>query len=131
MSELTIPPAFIMLAGALLLPFLPKIIRSTTFILFPLASLILILSLPDGAVLTAKVMNYELTLLKMDALSRIFGIIFAFIATAGGIYAFHIKETGQQCAALLYAGGALGVTFAGDLFTLFIYWEMMAVVPLT
>ncbi len=127
MSELMIPPAFIMVAGALLLPFLPKIIRSTTFILFPLASLILILSLPDGAVLTAKVMNYELTLLKMDALSRIFGIIFAFIATAGGIYAFHIKETGQQCAALLYAGGALGVTFAGDLFTLFIYWEMMAV----
>jgi multicomponent Na+:H+ antiporter subunit D len=127
MSELMVPPAFIMVAGAVLLPFLPKIIRSAAFVLFPLASLILILSLPDGAVLTAKVMNYELTLLKMDALSRIFGIIFAFIATAGGIYAFHIKETGQQCAALLYAGGALGVTFAGDLFTLFIYWEMMAV----
>lgn len=127
MSELTIPPAFILAAGALLLPFLPKKIRSAAFILFPLAALILILTMKDGTVLTAKVMNYDLTLLKMDALSRVFGIIFSFIATAGGIYAYHIKETGQQCAALLYVAGALGVTFAGDFFTLFIYWEMMAV----
>jgi multicomponent Na+:H+ antiporter subunit D len=127
MSDWTIPPAFIMVAGAVLLPFLPKKIRSSAFILFPLASLVLILTMKDGAMLTASVMNYELTLLKMDSLSRVFGVIFAFIATAGGIYAFHIKETGQQAAALLYAGGALGVTFAGDFFTLFIYWEMMAV----
>lgn len=127
MSELTIPPAFIMVAGAFLLPFVPKKIRSAAFILFPLASLILILMMKDGATLTASVMSYELTLLKMDSLSRVFGIIFAFVATAGGIYSFHIKETGQQVSALLYAGGALGVTFAGDFFTLFIYWEMMAV----
>jgi multicomponent Na+:H+ antiporter subunit D len=43
------------------------------------------------------------------------------------IYSYHLKETAQQCAALLYAGGALGVTFAGDYFTLFIFWELMAV----
>ena len=126
MSNVIIPPAFIMLAGAILLPFLAKKIKSYAFILFPLASLILILTMPDGATFTAKVMNYDLTLLKMDSLSRVFGIIFAFIATAGGIYSLHMKETGQQCAALIYAGGALGVTFAGDFFTLFIYWEMMA-----
>jgi multicomponent Na+:H+ antiporter subunit D len=126
MSNLTIPPAFIMLLGALLLPFISKKIRGYAFILFPLASLALILTMPDGATLTAKVMSYDLTLLKMDSLSRVFGIIFAFIATAGGIYSLHMKETGQQCAALIYAGGALGVTFAGDFFTLFIYWEMMA-----
>ncbi len=127
MSNLmTIPPAFIMILGAILLPFVAKKIRSAAFILFPLAALFLILSYPDGATATAKVMSYELTLLKVDSLSRIFGIIFAFIAAAGGIYAFHMKDTGQQCAALLYAGGALGVVFAGDFFTLFIYWEMMA-----
>lgn len=125
-----VPPAFIMAAGALLLPFLYKKldnVRSALFILFPLASLILILMFPEGQLVTAKVMNYELILLKVDKLSRVFGIIFAFIAAAGGIYAFHIKEVGQQSAALLYAGGALGVTFAGDFFTLFIFWEMMAV----
>ncbi len=124
---LTIPPGFIMVAGAFILPFLMKKLRSVAFILFPLASLLIVLSAPEGTLLTAKVMNYDLILFKVDKLSRVFGIIFAFICTAGGVYAFHIKETGQQCAALLYAGGALGVTFAGDFFTLFIYWEMMAV----
>jgi len=126
MSEINIPPAFIMMAGALLLPFVPRKLRSAAFIIFPFVSLMIILSVPEGAVFTAKVMNFDLILLKMDKLSRVFGIIFAFIATAGGIYSFHNKDLSQQCAALIYAGGALGVTFAGDFFTLFIYWEMMA-----
>ncbi|NIM17181.1 MAG: Na(+)/H(+) antiporter subunit D [Candidatus Aminicenantes bacterium] len=122
-----IPPAFVMVAGAVLLPFLPKKIRSAAFVFVTFCTLALVLNLPDGSSSPVKVMNYSLVLCEVDDLSRVFGIIFAFIAFAGGIYAFHIKETGQQVAALLYAGGALGVTFAGDFFTLFIYWEMMAV----
>jgi multicomponent Na+:H+ antiporter subunit D len=126
-SEIFIfPPVLIMLAGALLLPFLPRTIRSSAFLFFTFLTLAYIWVLPDGSSLTVPVMDYSLVLCKVDALTRIFGIIFAFIAFAGGIYSFHIKETGQQCAALLYAGGAIGVTFAGDLFTLFIFWEMMA-----
>jgi len=130
MAEWIIPPAFIMLGGALLLPFLPKQIRSAGFVFITFCTLVSVFLLstePDAPVLTAKVMKYTLVLCEADKLSKVFGIIFAFIAFAGGIYGFHIKETGQQCAALLYAGGALGVTFAGDFFTLFIYWEMMAV----
>ncbi len=125
-----IPPAFIMLGGAILLPFLPKRIRSAGFVFITFCTLVSVFLLstdPEAPVLTAKVMKYTLVLCEADQLSKVFGIIFAFIAFAGGIYGFHIKETGQQCAALLYAGGALGVTFAGDFFTLFIYWEMMAV----
>jgi multicomponent Na+:H+ antiporter subunit D len=122
-----IPPAFVMLAGAVILPFLPKKIRSAAFIFFTFCTLYVVWTMPEGSLPTVHLMNYSLILCKVDSLSRVFGIIFAFIATAGGIYAYHIKETGQQCSALLYAGGALGVTFAGDFFTLFIYWEMMAV----
>jgi multicomponent Na+:H+ antiporter subunit D len=122
-----IPPAFVMLAGAVILPFLPKKIRSAAFIFFTFCTLYVVWTMPEGSLPPVHLMNYSLILCKVDALSRVFGIIFAFIATAGGIYSYHNKETGQQCAALLYAGGALGVTFAGDFFTLFIYWEMMAV----
>ena len=118
-SEFLIPPAFLMLAGAFLLPFVPKKLRSMAFLAFTLSSLVQVFLLPEGKVLTAEIMSYTLILCKVDALSRIFGIIFAFISLAGGIYAFHIKDTGQQCAALLYGGGALGVTLAGDFFTLF------------
>jgi len=122
-----IPPAFVMIAGAILLPVLPQKIRSSAFIVFTFSTLVLVWVLPNDFALTANVMNYTLTICKVDSLSRVFGIIFALIATTGGIYSFHMKEVGQQSAALLYAGGALGVTFAGDFFTLFIYWEMMAV----
>ena len=131
LNNLVIPPVFIMMAGAILLPLLSKkysaTIRSSTFILFPLAALMIIIYYPNGTTLTAKVMNYTLVLFKIDPLSRIFGIIFTFIAVCGGIYAYHIKDTGQQVATLLYAGGAIGVTYAGDIFTLYNYLELIAV----
>ncbi|MCP4220939.1 MAG: Na(+)/H(+) antiporter subunit D [bacterium] len=129
MTNWIIPPAFIMMIGAVLLPMLPKKIRSAAFVFITFSTLVSVFLLPYGEgaeILTAKVMNYDLVLCQADKLSRVFGIIFAFICMGGGIYAFHIKDTGQQVAALLYAGGALGVTFAGDFFTLFIFWEMMA-----
>jgi multicomponent Na+:H+ antiporter subunit D len=126
-GEFLIPPAFLMIAGAFLLPFVPKRFRSAAFLVFTLSALVQVFLLPEGRELTARVMSYDLNICRVDALSRIFGIIFALIAFAGGIYAFHIKDTGQQCSALLYGGGALGVTFAGDFFTLFMFWELMAV----
>src|SRR4030066_223247 len=56
-----------------------------------------------------------------------FGYIFVIMTFLGGVYGFHLKDTGQQVAALLYAGSSLGVVFAGDLLTLFVFWEIMAV----
>lgn len=125
-NNTVIPPAFVMLAGAFVLPFLGKKVRSAAFVMMTFVTFFLVWTLPEGIMLTAPVMNYNLVLVKVDALSRVFGIIFAFIAFAGSIYAYHVKETGQHCAALIYAGGALGVTFAGDFFTLFMFWEIMA-----
>src|SRR5690625_7670025 len=66
--------------------------------------------------------------MQVDDLSRIFGIIFSITAFVAGIYAYHMKDLGQQVNALLYTGSALGVTFAGGLLTLIIYWEIMAVI---
>jgi multicomponent Na+:H+ antiporter subunit D len=121
-----LPPAIAPFAGALLLPLLPKKFRSTAFLLFTLAALALAAAIPDGTRLAVRLMGYELVLLKMDALARVFGLIFAFIAFAGGLYGFHLKDAAQQAAALLYAGSALGVAFAGDLFTLLVFWEVLA-----
>ena len=127
MTDVMIPPALLLFLGAVSLPFLPRKIRPWAFMFFALITLFLVWFLPEGKILTARVMDYTLILCRTDALSRLFGIIFAFIAFAGSIYSFHIKETAQHSAALLYAAGALGVTYAGDFFTLFICWELMAV----
>lgn len=127
MIELLSVPGLILIAGAALLALAPPRVRPGLFLLFPLVSLYYVMTLPDGFVVTGSLNGIELILLEMDALSRVFGIIFSITAFTGGVYAWHMKELGQQTMALMYAGGALGVTFAGDLLTLVVFWELMAV----
>jgi multicomponent Na+:H+ antiporter subunit D len=126
-NNFIIPPALIMILGAFIIPWLPKNIRPSVFLIFPILSLIVVFNLPDDLILTAAVADFELIMCKADRLSRVFGAIFSIIAFIGGVYSFHIKDKVQQTAALLYAGGALGVVFAGDYITLFLFWELMAV----
>lgn len=125
--ELLSVPAVILILGAVVLPLIPERARNSAFILFPSIALFLVWTLPEGSLLQTSFASYELHLLSVDSLSRVFGIVFSLITIIGGIYAFHIKDLVQQTSALAYAGGALGVTFAGDFFTLFIFWELMAV----
>jgi multicomponent Na+:H+ antiporter subunit D len=122
-----IPPFLIFWLGALLLPLFPREIRPWVFLVFPAASLILVLGLPVGTSVTYEFLRFELHILEVSKLSRVFGIIFSLIGIIAGTYALHMKDTGQQVAALLYGGGALCVTFAGDYLTLFLGWEVMAI----
>ncbi|MCK4350657.1 MAG: Na+/H+ antiporter subunit D, partial [Candidatus Krumholzibacteria bacterium] len=121
-----ISPSILMILGGLALPMIPRRFRSAVAIALPLAALWIVFNLADGATIEAPFMGYVLVLLKVDRLSMVFGAIFAIIAAAGGVYAYHLKETGQQSAALIYGGGALGVAFAGDFFTLLFFTELMA-----
>lgn len=127
MIEFLTIPGVILIAGALLLPFLPEKVRPSAFLVFPLLALIIVFIRPDGYSITGNLIGFEITMMQVDSLSRVFGIIFAITAFVAGVYAFHMKELGQQSNALVYAGGALGVTYAGDLLTLIIFWELMAV----
>ena len=120
-------PGLVLIVGAVILAFAPKNVRPGLFLLFPLVSLMYVSTRPDGFTIAGSLLGLDLILFQMDALSRVFGIIFSLTALVAGIYAYHMKELGQQTQALTYAGGALGVTFAGDLLTLIIFWELMAI----
>jgi multicomponent Na+:H+ antiporter subunit D len=126
-NELIFIPAFIVITGGLLLLVIPSRLRPALFMVFPVLSLYTVWNLQDGYSITTVFANYELVLLKADKLSKVFGYIFSIIAVIGGIYSYHVKEKLQQSAALLYAGGALGVAFAGDYITFYFFWELMAV----
>lgn len=125
--DLLFIPAVVMILGAFILPLLPEKTRSSAFLIFPIIALVSLWQYPNDFTLSLQFGNYELVPVYADALSRIFGIAFALVAIIGGVYALHLKDVGQQSSALVYAGGALGVTFAGDYFTLFVFWELMAV----
>lgn len=120
-------PALALLAGAVLLPLVPRRLRPWAFLIFPAAAFFHLLSLEPGTVSTFPFLAYELVPLQVDRLSLAFGYVFTIVAFLGGVYALHLRDTGQQVATLLYAGSVLGVVFAGDLFTLFVFWEIMAV----
>ncbi|MFA6267607.1 MAG: Na(+)/H(+) antiporter subunit D [Pseudolabrys sp.] len=122
-----IPPAAVLILGGLLLPFLRGHARSAVLLIVPLIALFLVWQVPDGVALKAPFLGYELALVKGDALSRLFATVFTIMAFAGGLYALNQSRTTELAAAFVYAGSAVGVTFAGDLVTVFIFWEFMAV----
>ena len=64
--------------------------------------------------------------LRVDALSLVFAYIFHIAALLSAIYAWHVRDTLQHVAGMAYAGAAIGAVFAGDLITLFVYWELTA-----
>ena len=121
-----LPPFTIFILGALLIPFLKGRVRQAYVILLPVLGFINLLMLPEGTGWTLNFLDYELIFARVDKLSMVFGYIFVIMAFAGAVYAAHEKDAAQLTAAFIYAGSSLGVVFAGDYFTLFIFWEIMA-----
>jgi len=123
-----VPPAFIFIFGAFLLPFLRgRLLRQTVQLIVPLIAFVDLLYMHHGTYWVYNFLGYDLILGRVDKLSMVFGYVFVIVAFLGMVYALHIKEYGQHVAAFLYIGSTLGVTFAGDFFTLFVFWEIMAV----
>ncbi|MGO4916914.1 Na(+)/H(+) antiporter subunit D [Pseudogemmobacter sp. W21_MBD1_M6] len=122
------PVAFLFFAGAALLLALPKgPARAALLLLVPVLSGLMVWSLPEGHLWTVRLMGLDLDFLRVDPLARIFALIFSIAAFLGNLYAWHVRDTVQQVAALLYAGSAIGAVFAGDLVTLFLFWEGTAI----
>ncbi|MBO6636035.1 Na(+)/H(+) antiporter subunit D [Parvibaculum sp.] len=127
MPEL-LTPATLYFAAALILPFLPKgTLRQTLVLLVPIAGVGVFWTLPEGTFSPYNLMGLHIGLMRIDDLSRIFGLIFSIAAFLTAIYAWHVRDTIQQVAGLLYAGSAIGAVFAADLVTLFVFWEGTAI----
>jgi multicomponent Na+:H+ antiporter subunit D len=119
-----LPTAFIFIAAALVLGLLPKgNVRGVILLITPILAAWQIWNLPAGIFAQVEFVGQTLDMMRIDKLSRIFGLIFCLAAFLGNLYAWHVRDFIQQIAALLYAGAAIGAVFAGDLITLFFYWE--------
>ena len=120
-------PGLPLILGGLVVPVFHGWWRRAFMLALPIVGLALLLALPDGDLIKLYVFDYELTPLRVDPLSRVFGIIFYIAAALVVIYAWHVEDTMQHVAGLLYAGAALGAVFAGDMISLFVFWELTAI----
>jgi multicomponent Na+:H+ antiporter subunit D len=119
------PPGFIMIIGALLIPFLPHIIRQIYMMILVLISAYS-LTLGFGIHSTINVMGFDFILFQSDSLTLPFAIIFHIAAALNVIYGAHEKQWKQHVSIMSYSGAAIAAVHAGDLFTLFVWWEATA-----
>lgn len=120
-------PAYLLFAGALLMLALRGRAQDILFLAVPLAALALVWLVPPGSGGKLEWLGLTLTPVMADWLSRLFGTAFGLAAIFGALFAFDRRNTAERAAVLLYAGAAQGIVLAGDLATLFIYWEVMAI----
>jgi len=123
-----IPTVFIFFIGAGLMLLLPKgRARVIASLIIPVIAGVQIWGLQFGDLQPVSLFGFDLELMRVDKLSRIFGLIFSLAAFLGMVYAWHVRDPVQQVSALVYAGAAVGAVFAGDLITLFFFWEGTAI----
>ncbi|MBI5191937.1 MAG: Na(+)/H(+) antiporter subunit D [Nitrospirae bacterium] len=126
MTEWWLHPSILFIAGAFLIPFLKGKVQKAYLLLIPVVAFAMVVSITPGTYGVYKFLGYDLIFGKIDKLSLIFAYIFTIMSFIGMIYAIHVEDDGQHVAAWLYIGSSLGVIFAGDYFSLFVFWEIMA-----
>jgi len=121
-----IPPGLIMVLLAMPIAFVPHHYRQ-----FCLLSVIAIsafsMTVGSGVHWEIEVSGFNLILNRADHLTLPFSIVFHIAAALNVIYGWHEPKSLEHCSGLAYAGAAIAAVHAGDLFSLFIWWELTAV----
>ncbi len=102
-----LPPQFIYLIAALLIPFVRGKLRSVVLLATPAIALTQLLLLGKGATCDVRLLEYSLELLRIDEYSYVFGILFNISAFIGMVFSLQVKDTIQPLSSLLYVGARL------------------------
>jgi len=119
-------PFLPLMLGALAAIFLRGWPRNIIMLAAPIVGALNLMGLEHGVFWSLEFMGYALEPVKVDKLSMMFGYLFHLAAFIAIVYALHVKDTVQHVAGLAYAASAVGAVFAGDLLTLFVFWELLA-----
>jgi len=118
-------PSLLLIAGALVIPFLRNRVQQGYRLLLSLGFLWAVWTIAPGVYGSFAFLGLDLVPGRADKLSLVFAYVFSLITVIGTIYSLHVKDNVQHVAAYVYAAAAVGVVFAGDLVTLYVFWELM------
>ncbi len=120
-------PGIMLIVGALLVPVLPHAPRQAYMLALIAVSGYLTFGIETGVHSTANLGGLELILVRAEAMTKPFALVFHLAAALNVFYAMHDPNKTTAAAGLAYAGAAIAALFAGDFLTLFLYWELTAV----
>ena len=121
-----LPPGALMMIVAAGLLLVPHHARQVVMLL-AIAGSAFSLTAGAGQHLTVVLLGFEMMLYRADHLSLPFAIVFHIAAALNVFYGWHEKRATDHMAGLAYAGAAIAALHAGDLITLFIWWEATAI----
>jgi multicomponent Na+:H+ antiporter subunit D len=119
-------PGLLLILSGLMIPFFHGTRRTLFVLLIPCLALVSVWNMSFGTDYSFQYLGYELILINLDALSRLFVTVFAITVFTGSLFCCKQASSKELAAAFIYAGGAMSVVLAGDLISLFIFWELMA-----
>ena len=125
--NLWVHPGLLLILGAWMLPLLKGRVKRAAMLVLPASALIDCLLMTPGTYGVTSFLGQDVVFGRVDSLSLVFSYVFSLLAFLGMLYALHVGDDSQHVAALTYAGGALGVTFAGDFLSFYAFWELMAI----
>ncbi|MDA0224687.1 MAG: Na(+)/H(+) antiporter subunit D, partial [Proteobacteria bacterium] len=120
-------PGLVIIVAGLALALLRGRARAALALVAPLAALWLVLLMPEGVSWGGQWLGLDVAPLAMDRLSRVFATVFCIMVFGGALFALGQPSRLELPAAFVYAGSAVGAALAGDLITLFVFWELMAI----
>jgi len=118
-------PSVLLIIGALLLPLFKGVAQQAYRLALAALFLFVVFRIEQGSHAQIAFGGLELLAGRADKLSLAFAYVFAIITLIATIYSLHVRDNIQHVAGLFYAASAVGVVFAGDLITLYVFWELM------
>lgn len=131
MSELLLqlPPGAVLILGAVLAAVVRGPARALVLLGLPVASFFHLWFLhgqPESALPVWRFLDYTLSPTRLDGFAMVFAAAYHLAAFLAALFSAHVRDSVQHVASLMYAGAAIAAVAAGDLISLFVFWELTA-----
>lgn len=124
------PGLWVILAGLICALMPANSLRKVLAVVAPVFAAVMIFNIYDNTEVLAgqfEIGGVTLTTLRIDNLSVVWGYLFCLAGLINAIYALHEKSWITDSSALVYTGAAISGVLAGDMLTLFLFWELTAI----